>query len=257
MELGSTEFMVRTMGEFANPDTIGETIIAVQPSGTPLRLKDLATVSDTYEDVRTLSRINGKPSINLGVQKKMEGNTIALVDQLRELIQKWKRDLPKGAELTAVNDYSVVLKERLGILETNAFFGLVLVVLMLFVFIGWRNALFAALGIPVAFMATFWFMSIGGYTLSSVSLFGLILVVGIVVDDAIVVIENIYRHIESGAPPKVAAIRGAEEVGWPVVAASLTTICAFGPIDVHVGCIGSVYAGCADYGDPRSVSFAF
>ena len=230
MELGNTEFMVRTMGEFANPDTIGETIIAVQPTGTPLRLKDIATVSDTYEKARTLSRIAGEPSISLSVQKKTEGNTIALVAELRELVQKRKGDLPEGAELTPVNDYSVILKERLGILETNAGFGLVLVVLMLLLFIGWRNALFAALGIPVAFMATFWFMSMAGYSLSGVSLFGLILVVGIVVDDAIVIIENIYRHIEAGEPPKIAAIRGAEEVGWPVVAASLTTICAFGPL---------------------------
>ena len=230
MELGNTEFMVRTMGEFTNPDTIGNTIIAVQPTGTPLRLSDVATVSDTYEKARTLSRIGGKPSISLTVQKKTEGNTISLVAKLRELVKKRRGDLPEGAELMAVNDYSVILKERLGILETNAFFGLALVVLMLLLFIGWRNALFAALGIPVAFMATFWFMSIAGYSLSGVSLFGLILVVGIVVDDAIVVIENIYRHIEAGEPPKVAAIRGAEEVGWPVVAASLTTICAFGPL---------------------------
>ena len=230
MELGNTEFMVRTMGEFTNPDTIGNTIIAVQPTGTPLRLSDVATVSDTYEEARTLSRISGKPSISLTVQKRTEGNTISLVAELRELVEKRRGDLPEGAELMAVNDYSVILKERLGILETNAFFGLALVVLMLLLFIGWRNALFAALGIPVAFMATFWFMSIAGYSLSGVSLFGLILVVGIVVDDAIVVIENIYRHIEAGEPPRVAAIRGAEEVGWPVVAASLTTICAFGPL---------------------------
>ena len=238
MELGNAEFMVRTMGEFANPDTIRDTIIVVQPTGTPLRLSDVATVSDTYEDARTLSRINGKPSISLSVQKKSEGNTIALVAELRELVEKRRGDLPEGAELTAVNDYSVILKERLGILETNAFFGLVLVVLMLLLFIGWRNALFAALGIPVAFMATFWFMSMTGYTLSGVSLFGLILVVGIVVDDAIVVIENTYRHIEAGASPKVAAIRGAEEVGWPVLAASLTTICAFGPLMFMSGVSG-------------------
>ena len=238
MELGNTEFMVRTMGEFANPDTIGETIIAVQPTGTPLRLSDVATVSDTYEEARTLSRISGKPSISLSVQKKTEGNTIALVAQLRELVEERRIDLPEGAELTAVNDYSVILKERLGILETNAIFGLILVVLMLLLFIGWRNAVFAALGIPVAFMATFWFMSVAGYTLSGVSLFGLILVVGIVVDDAIVVIENIYRHIEAGEPPKVAAIRGAQEVGWPVVAASLTTICAFGPLMFMSGVSG-------------------
>jgi len=238
MELGNTEFMVRTMGEFSNPDTIGGTIIAVQPTGTPLRLSDVATVSDTYEEARTLSRISGKPSISLSVQKKTEGNTIALVAELRELVEKRKTDLPEGAELTAVNDYSVILKERLGILETNAIFGLILVVLMLLLFIGWRNAVFAALGIPVAFMATFWFMSIAGYTLSGVSLFGLILVVGIVVDDAIVVIENIYRHLEAGEPPKVAAIRGAQEVGWPVVAASLTTICAFGPLMFMSGVSG-------------------
>ena len=238
MELGNTEFMVRTMGEFTTPDTIGETIIAVQPTGTPLRLSDVATISDTYEDPRTLSRISGKPSISLSVQKKTEGNTITLVAQLRELVEKRQTDLPEGAELTAVNDYSVILKERLGILETNAIFGLVLVVLMLLLFIGWRNAVFAALGIPVAFMATFWFMSIAGYTLSGVSLFGLILVVGIVVDDAIVVIENIYRHLEAGEPPKVAAIRGAQEVGWPVVAASLTTICAFGPLMFMSGVSG-------------------
>ncbi|MXV76771.1 efflux RND transporter permease subunit [Candidatus Poribacteria bacterium] len=238
MEIANTEFMVRTMGEFPDPVYIGDTIINVLPSGTPLRLSDIATVTDTYEKPRTLSRIGGEMSISLSVQKKKEGNTITLVAQLRELVDEWQENLPDGAVLTPVNDYSVILKERLGILETNAVFGLILVILMLFLFIGWRNALFAALGIPVAFMATFWFMSIAGYTLSGVALFGLILVVGIVVDDAIVVIENTYRHIENGASPKVAAIRGAEEVGWPVVAASLTTIGAFGPLMFMSGVSG-------------------
>ncbi len=238
MEIANTEFMVRTMGEFPDPVHIGETIINVQPSGTPLRLSDIATVNDTYEKPRTLSRIDGESSISLSVQKKREGNTISLVAQLRDLVREWRKDLPEGAVLTPVNDYSVILKERLGILETNAVFGLILVILMLFLFIGWRNALFAALGIPVAFMATFWFMSIAGYTLSGVALFGLILVVGIVVDDAIVVIENTYRHIEAGESPKVAAIRGAEEVGWPVFAASLTTIGAFGPLMFMSGVSG-------------------
>lgn len=238
LDIGNTEFMVRTMGEFPNPDYIGDTIISVQPTGTPIRLRDIATVSDTYEDARTLSRIGGEPSISLSVQKKREGNTITLVAKLRDLVEKHKDDLPEEAVLTPVNDYSVILKERLGILETNAIFGLILVILMLFLFIGWRNALFAALGIPVAFMATFWFMSMAGYTLSGVALFGLILVVGIVVDDAIVVIENTYRHIERGLSPKDAAVRGAEEVGWPVLAASLTTIGAFGPLMFMTGVSG-------------------
>ena len=230
LEVGTSEYLVRTMGEYQNPKQIEETIIRVRPKGTPLRVRDVATVSDTYEKPRTLSRINGSPSISLTVQKKKEGNTIKLVKEIRELLELRKPDMPEGAEISAVNDFSIILSERLGILQTNALFGLILVVILLFLFLGWRNALFAALGIPIAFMATFMFMHLSGYTLSGVSLFGLILVVGIVVDDAIVVIENVYRHIQEGKSPKEAAIAGAEEVGWPVLAASLTTMGAFGPL---------------------------
>ena len=252
MEIGRTEFMVRTMGEFPNPDYIADTIISVQPTGTPIRLRDVATVSDTYEEPRTLSRINGEPSISLSVQKKKDGNTIALVAKLRALVEKHKDTLPEGAILTPVNDYSVILKERLGILETNAIFGLGLVILMLFLFIGWRNALFAALGIPVAFMATFWFMAMAGYTLSGIALFGLILVVGIVVDDAIVVIENTYRHIENGESPKVAAIRGAEEVGWPGFGRKLDNYRRIRTTHVYVRGLRTVYANRSRYGNYRS-----
>ena len=230
LEMGASEYLVRTMGEFKDLTEIEDTIIRARPVGTPLRVRDVATVSDTYEKPRTLSHINGKPSISLTVQKKTEGNTIKLVAQIRELVEQRKSDLPDGAELSAVNDYSVILQERLGILENNAVFGLILVVILLYIFMGWRNAFFAALGIPVAFMATFFFLHWSGFSLSGVTLFGLILVVGIVVDDAIVVIENVFRRMQEGMPPKEAAIVGAQEVSWPVLAASLTTIAAFGPL---------------------------
>ena len=230
LEIGVSEYLVRTMGEYQNVQQIEETIIRAEPTGAPLRVRDVARVSDTYEKPRTLSRINGAPSISLTIQKKKEGNTIQLVKQIRELLDRRRPDMPEGTELSAVNDFSVILSERLGILQTNAVFGLILVVVFLFIFLGWRNALFAALGIPVAFMATFLFMHLSGYTLSGVALFGLILVVGIVVDDAIVVIENVYRHIQEGKSPKSAAISGAEEVGGPILSASLTTIGVFGPL---------------------------
>ncbi len=230
LEMGTSEYLVRTMGEFSNIEEIRNTIIRARPTGTPLRVRDVATVSDTYEKPRTLSHINGKPSISLTVQKKTDGNTIKLVAQIRELVERRKSDLIDGAELSAVNDYSVILRERLGILENNAVFGLILVVVLLYLFMGWRNAFFAALGIPVAFMATFFFLHWSGFSLNGVALFGLILVVGIVVDDAIVVIENVFRRIQEGMPPKEAAITGAQEVSWPVFAASLTTIAAFGPL---------------------------
>ena len=230
LEMGTSEYLVRTMGEFGTLQEIENAIIRARPTGTPLRVRDVATVSDTYEKPRTLSHINGKPSISLTVQKKTEGNTIKLVKQIRELVERRKSDLLDGAELSAVNDYSVILRERLGILENNAVFGLILVVVLLYLFMGWRNAFFAALGIPVAFMATFFFLHWSGFSLNGVALFGLILVVGIVVDDAIVVIENVFRRIQEGMPPKEAAITGAQEVSWPVLAASLTTIAAFGPL---------------------------
>jgi len=230
LEVGASEYLVRTMGEFRNLKEIEETILRVRNQGTPLQVRDVAKISDTYEKPRTLSHINGSPSMSLTIQKKKEGNTIKLVKQIRELVEKRQADMPEGAILSAVNDYSVILKERLGVLQTNALFGLVLVIVLLYIFIGWRNALFAALGIPVSFMATFAFLYLSGYTLNGVALFGLILVVGIVVDDAIIVIENVFRHIQEGKSPKEAAIIGAEEVGTPVFSASLTTIAVFGPL---------------------------
>ena len=238
LEMGTSEYLVRTMGEFNNLTEIENTIIRVRPTGTPLRVRDVATVSDTYEKPRTLSRVNGQPSISLSAQKKTEGNTIKLVKQIRELVEQRKQNLPEGTELSVVNDYSVILQERLGILQNNAVFGIVLVIVLLYIFLGWRNAFFAALGIPVAFMATFFFLHWSGYTLSGVTLFGLILVVGIVVDDAIIVIENVFRRIQEGISPKEAAITGAQEVAWPVFAASLTTIAAFGPLMFMSGTSG-------------------
>lgn len=238
MEVGTSEYLVRTLGEFRNIDEIQDTIIRARGTGTSLRLSDIATVSDTYEKPRTLSRIHGNPSISLTIQRKTETNTIKLVEQIRELVEEYEVKAPEDARISVVNDYSVILRERFGILETNAFFGLFLVVILLFVFLGFRNALFAALGIPVAFMATFLFMHLTGIVLSGVALFGLILVVGIVVDDAIVVIENIYRHLQRGKSPREAAVVGAEQVGTPVLAASLTTVAAFGPLMFMSGISG-------------------
>ena len=238
LEISPAEYLVRTIGEFRNLEEIETTIIHVRDTSRPLRVRDVAKVSATYEKPLTLSHINGGPSISLTIQKKKAGNTIKLVKQIRALLEKRQAGLPEGAAISVVNDYSVILKERLGILQNNALFGLILVVVLLYVFIGWRNALFAALGIPVSFMATFLFLHLTGYTLNGVTLFGLILAVGVVVDDAIIVIENVFRHIQAGKSPREATIIGAEEVGGPVLAASLTTVAAFGPLMFMSGVSG-------------------
>ena len=238
LEVGSSEFLVRTMGEFGSLNDISNTIVKVKPAGTPLRISDIAKISDKYEKPNTLSNLKGFKSISLTPQKKSKGNTLKLVDQIRTLTEDFKKDLPGEVEIVLMNDYSVILRERIGILQNNAILGLILVIILLYLFMGGRNAIFAALGIPVSFLATFWFLNQIGQGLNGPSLFGLILVIGIVVDDAIVVIENTFRHIQEGMSPKDAAILGAEEVGWPVLSASLTTIAAFGPLMFMSGTSG-------------------
>ena len=238
LEVGALEYSVRALAQFQSLQDIENAVIRSMPSGEPLRIGDVAAVSDTFEKPRTLSRLNGKRAVSLDILKTNDGNTIRLVEQIREYAANRQADLPPNVEMSVVNDSSVILRERLGILQNNALFGLVLVALLLYALLGWRNALFACLGIPVAFMAAFLFLYWSGGTINAVALFGLILVVGIVVDDAIVVIENIFRYVQEGLPPKEAAIRGAEEIGSPVLAASLTTIAAFAPLMLLSGVTG-------------------
>ncbi len=258
LEVGESEFLVRTMGEFRSVAEIAETIIKVNAYGTPVRVKDVASVRDTYQDARTLSRINGQSSISLTIQKKNDGNAIRIIDQIRKIVAPYTEgqtnranliiqktspklipiELPPETKISLVNDSSVLLRERLGILQNNALLGLVLVVVFLWLFMGSRNAFFAALGIPVAILGALWILKLMGSSINASTLFGLILVIGIVVDDAIVVIENVFRRIEEGLPPTKAAIVGAQEVAWPVLSASLTTMAAFLPLILMSGIPG-------------------
>ena len=238
LEVGALEYSVRALAQFQSIQDIENAVVRSMPSGEPLRVGDVAKVLDTFEKPRTLSRLNGKRAVSLDILKTNDGNTIRLVEQIRDYAADRLAALPGNVEMSVVNDSSVILRERLGILQNNALFGLALVALLLYALLGWRNALFACLGIPVAFMAAFLFLYWTGGTINAVALFGLILVVGIVVDDAIVVIENIFRYVQEGLPPKEAAIRGAEEIGSPVLAASLTTIAAFAPLMLLSGVTG-------------------
>ena len=258
LEVGQSEFLVRTMGEFRSVAEIAETIIKVTTYGTPVRVKDVASVRDTYQDARTLSRINGQSSISLTIQKKNDGNAIRIIDQIRKIVTPYTEgqtnpvnqmiqktsskltpiELPPETKISLVNDSSVLLRERLGILQNNALLGLVLVVVFLWLFMGSRNAFFAALGIPTAILGALWILKLMGSSINASTLFGLILVIGIVVDDAIVVIENVFRRMEEGLSPAKAAIVGAQEVAWPVLSASLTTMAAFLPLILMSGIPG-------------------
>ena len=239
LKVAQAELLLRTIGEFETADQIYDVIIRKLPQGGEIRVRDLATIEDDYEDWRIITRLNGKTSISLSVAKQSKGNTIKIVDQVKTVVENYRKyRLPESASITLVSDSSTFVKSFIQVLETNAFLGIIFVVIALFIFIGIRNALFVAAGIPIALLMTFTVMYLNKQSINQSSLFALVLVLGIVVDDAIVVIENIYRRLERGEPLTTAAIEGTKEVAVPILAASLTSIAAFLPLALLPGLIG-------------------
>jgi multidrug efflux pump subunit AcrB len=239
IKIGRWEYIVRTLGEIDRIDEISRIILRADPLGNHVRVADVATVRDTFEEPQVISRFNGETSVSLTLSKKKQGNSIAIIDEIKEIVGQYEQDrLPDGAKLTVINDSSVQIKEFLGILQNNALIGLMLVIVCLYIFLGPRNALFAAIGIPVTFLLTFACMNYLDMNFSNSSLFGLVLVLGMIVDDAIIIIENCYRYLQQGYSPKEAAFLGTKQVALPVVSSVMTTIAAFLPLMLMTGVIG-------------------
>lgn len=235
---GASEFLVRTVGELTTVDAFEDIVISENPGGGHVYVRDIARVADTFEDRAIVSHLNGRRAILLNVQQDNFGNIADIVAEIKQIAARYRNQLPAGAELMLANDNSLNLTRRLGILYSNALSGLVLVLVGLFFFIGARPAVLTAIGIPVAFCASILLMDVSGITINSISLFAIIIVLGMIVDDAIIVCENVYRYIESGMPVREAAQIGAQEVFWPVTAAIATTFAAFLPMLMMTGPIG-------------------
>ena len=239
LKIGRLEYLLRTVGEFDSIDQIQNVIVRQIPGGGKIRIRDVAQVQDTYEEPTVIPRLNGKPAITLSVAKRGEGSTIQIVDTVRTIVQKYRRNrLPEGGEITLVNDSSIHIRNSLGKLQYNALFGVALVLLALCLFMGLRNAIFVAIGIPLTLLITFGLMGVANESINNMSLFGLVLVLGIIVDDAIIVMENVYRRMQEGESPIQAAINGAHEVAGPVITASLTTAAIFLPLALLPGIVG-------------------
>ncbi|MFH1891514.1 MAG: efflux RND transporter permease subunit [Candidatus Zixiibacteriota bacterium] len=238
IDIDREEYLLRTIGQFESIDQIRNVVISSTPDGGIVRLSDVAQATDTFERRRTTSRFNGDVSMTISLSKKPKGNTIALIEEVRKTVDDFRRSLPEGVSLSVTGDTGILIDEVLTALSNNAYFGLVLVIILLTIVMGWRNSLFAAIGIPVSFLATFIFLWLSGESLNGNSLFGLVLVLGVIVDDAIIVIENSYRHMQLGYSPHQAAKIGTAEVVGPVFSATLTTIAAFLPLMFVPGIIG-------------------
>jgi len=238
MNIGRKEYFIRTITEFKNIEQIENVVVRNLPGGKHIKVKDVAKVSDNWEDASTISRLDGKPSVTLNISKKSKGNSIALIKQIRAIGEEFSQTLPPGVKLFYSNDNSVYINDILNKLQNNAIAGMILVAAVLYVFLGWRNAIFTTLSIPLSFFVTFIFMYYTGDSLNGSSLFGLVLVLGIIVDNAIIVVENCFRYRLNGYSREQAAMLGTKEIVAPVVSSTLTNIATFIPLMLLPGVMG-------------------
>jgi multidrug efflux pump subunit AcrB len=249
---GREELLVRTMGEAETLEQIERVIIRSTAEAGHVYTRDVAKVSDTFEEATTEGRLDGHKAISLRITKSKTGDTIRVVRAVKELKKAYENGkLPDGVTLTLTNDASVDIWSNLNALYQNGAVGLVLVLTVLCLFVGLRPAVMTAVGIPVAFAMAILLMQYFDITINMLSLFGLILVLGIVVDDAIIICENSFRYIEEGLSPAKAAVIGTKEVTWPIIAAVSTTAAAFMPLLLMVGTLGK-FMGVI----PKTVAFA-
>jgi len=224
------EYGVRTLGRSSEIKNIEE-IIVQQHNGVPTRVRDIGRVKDGFEDTQTEVSVNGSRGITVAVQKQIGGNTVSVVDNVLKALPQIQRELPKGVSLQIVSDQSKFIRKSIKNLQHEAIMGALLAVAIILIFLGsGTSTLIIAHSIPISIIATFVLLHFGKFTLNIMTLGGLALGVGRLVDDAIVVLENINRHIELGESPVEASYKGASEVTKPVIAATITSIVVFTPL---------------------------
>jgi len=234
--LGSEEISVRGLGNFLSPADLADTIVGKNVDGTHIRLADVARVERGFAHQKTLGRFNGHPSFTIGIAKYKQDDTVEVLDAVKREVEATR--LPAGVEAQLTFDSSIYIGGMVELLRNNLLLGVVFVIFILWFTVGFRNSMLAIVGVPFSFLAAIILFPIFGLTISTMALFGFIMVSGMLVDDAIIVIENIYRHIERGEPLAQAVVTGTEEVMWPVIAAVATTIAAFLPMLLIPGAMG-------------------
>ncbi len=235
--LGDGRYQLRVPGEFETPDEIYGLVLS-SFEGRPIYLKDLARVVDGFKDETSRSRLNGQEAVNIAVKKRVGENIIAITDQIDELIERAKPTWPKGTRITKLMDYAKDIRMMVADLENNILSGLILVIIVLFFALGFRNAVLVSLAIPFSMLLSFTVLSALGITLNMVVLFSLTLALGMLADNAIVIVENIYRYMEQGVPRIKAAMKATSEVAYPVIGSTLTTLAAFFPMIFWPGIMG-------------------
>ena len=236
---GARELTVRTMGRIVNPADFNDLVVGSRGTYS-VKLSDIGYAEDGAEEPRTEARLNGQPAVTLIVSKQSGQNTVAVADAVKARLQEISRTLPPGFKTEVVGDQSIFIKASIEAIQTHLIEGSILAAIVVFVFLwSFRSTLIAGLAIPTSIVATFGLMAAMGFTLNNITMLALTLMVGIVIDDAIVVLENIFRFIEEkGVPPFQAAIDGTKEIGLAVMATTLSLLAVFLPVGFMGGIVG-------------------
>ncbi len=235
--LGDGRFQIRVPGEFDTPEEVYGLVVATH-NGRPVYLKDVARVVDDFKDETSRSRLDGRNAVNISVKKRSGENIITIAEAVDALIAKRRVQWPPGIVVTKLMDQAKDIRNMVKDLENNILSGLLLVVVVLLFSLGFRNALLVGLAIPFSMLISFIVLYALGVTLNMVVLFSLTLALGMLVDNAIVIVENIYRYMEQGVPRLQAAMSATSEVAYAVIGSTLTTVAAFFPMIFWPGIMG-------------------
>jgi hydrophobe/amphiphile efflux-1 (HAE1) family protein len=236
---GTRELTVRTMGRIVSPAEFNNLVVGTRGTYS-VKLSDVGYAEDGAEEPRTEARLNGQPAVTLVISKQSGQNTVAIADAVKERLREVEKTLPPGFKTQVVGDQSIFIKASIEAIQTHLIEGSILAAIVVFIFLwSFRSTIIAALAIPTSLIATFGLMALMGFTLNNITMLALTLMVGIVIDDAIVVLENIYRFIEEkGMPPFQAAIEGTREIGLAVSATTLSLLAVFLPVGFMGGIVG-------------------
>ncbi len=237
LRMGDGRFQLRVPGKFSTPEEINNLVVGLR-HGNPVYLRDVAQVIDGFKEQTSRSRLNGQSAVNLTIKKRNGENIIAIVDEIDALLKRVEPTWPKGTVVIKLMDHAKDIRAMVADLENNLLTGLILVMIVILLFMGFRNAILVSLAIPFSMFLTFITLYSLGITLNMVVLFSLTLALGMLVDNAIVIIENIYRYMQQGVPRFQAAMKATSEVAYPVIGATLTTVAAFFPMLFWPGIMG-------------------
>ena len=225
-----------------NAAAFANLVVATAPNGNPVRLSEVAIVEDSVESVKTASWTNDERSITLSVQRQPNSNTVATVDAIKKILPKLIAQMPLSVKLDLVSDRSISIRDSIRDVQTTLAITVILVVFVIFLFLRKPTITFIpVLSLPISLLGTVALIKFFGYSLDNISLLAITLAVGLVVDDAIVVLENIVRHVEKGVPPLQAALQGSKEVSFTIISISISLVAVFIPIFFMPGVIGLLF----------------